>query len=615
MSAPGQIRQLPPDLVNRIAAGEVVERPASVVKELVENAIDAGATRIDISATGGGLGLIRIADDGRGMSAEDLQLAVERHATSKLADETLSQIATLGFRGEALPSIGAVARLTIQSRAEGARHAHEITVDAGEKSPLKPAALNTGTTVEVRDLFYATPARLKFMKSERAETAAITDTVKRLALAQPEIGLSLTFGSRASLRLAPCQPGLLDDALARIGRILGDDFVRDAMPVSLERNGIVLQGFAGLPTLHRPNAMQQYLIVNGRPVKDKLLAGAVRAAYGDYLPSGRYPLLVLYVTLPPQEVDVNVHPAKAELRFRDAQTVRGLIVSGLRDALSAAGHRATNTLSDVALARLSERVNGPMNGAGIGGASYAPPADQPYRATDRAMYGLAERAQSPLAEIDRPSADTRANEIPAAAQDRPPVHYPLGAARAQLHDTFIIAETEHSLVIVDQHAAHERLVYERLKKSYANGGIARQMLLIPEIVELDETRTARLLEAAEKLEKLGLVIEPFGGGAIAVRETPAILGQGDVKSLVTDLADELGEEEGDSQLLAERLDHVLATMACHGSVRAGRRLNGEEMNALLRDMEQTPFSGQCNHGRPTYVELSLAEIEKLFSRR
>ncbi|ODA67210.1 DNA mismatch repair protein MutL [Methyloligella halotolerans] len=614
MSVSGQIRQLPPDLVNRIAAGEVVERPASVVKELVENAIDAGATRIDISATGGGLGLIRVADDGRGMDADDLQLAVERHATSKLADETLSQIATLGFRGEALPSIGSVARLTIQSRADGAGHAHEITVDAGAKSPLKPAALNGGTTVEVRDLFYATPARLKFMKSERAETAAITDTVKRLALAQPEVGLSLTFGSRASLRLSPCQPGLLDDALARVGRILGDDFVRDAMPVKLTRNGITLQGFAGLPTLHRPNGMQQHLIVNGRPVKDKLLAGAVRAAYGDYIPSGRFPLLVLYVTLPPHEVDVNVHPAKAELRFRDAQTVRGMIVSGLRDALGAAGHRATNTLSDVALARLSERVNGPIGG-------WAPPANapysQPYRASDRALYGMAERAQSPLGEIDRPSADTRPSDAaePAADSNGSPVDYPLGAARAQLHDTFIIAETEQSLIIVDQHAAHERLVYERLKKSYANGGIARQMLLIPEIVELDEDRTSRLIEAADKLELLGLVIEPFGGGAIAVCETPAILGQGDVKGLVSDLADELCDEETDAQLLAERLDHVLATMACHGSVRAGRRLNGEEMNALLRDMEKTPYSGQCNHGRPTYVELSMAEIEKLFSRR
>jgi len=611
MSQPGQIRQLPPDLVNRIAAGEVVERPASVVKELVENAVDAGATRIDISATGGGLGLIRVADDGRGMDADDLQLAVERHATSKLADETLSQIATLGFRGEALPSIGSVSRLTIQSRASGAGHAHEITVDAGVKSPLKPAALNAGTTVEVRDLFYATPARLKFMKSERAETAAITDTVKRLALAQPEVGLSLTFGARASLRLPPCQPGLLDDALARVGRILGDDFVRDAMPVKLSRNGIKLQGFAGLPTLHRPNAMQQYLIVNGRPVKDKLLAGAVRAAYGDYLPSGRFPLLVLYVTLPPQEVDVNVHPAKAELRFRDAQTVRGMIVSGLRDALSAAGHRATNTLSDVALARLAERVNGPLNG----GAGHYVPSNQPYRAPNRRLYGMAEAAQSPLDEIDRPSADTRASFTPApeAAADQP-AQYPLGAARAQLHDMFIVAETENSLIIVDQHAAHERLVYERLKKSYANGGIARQMLLIPEIVELDEDRTARLLEAAEKLEQLGLVIESFGG-AIAVRETPAILGQGDVKALVTDLADELSDEDTDALLLSERLDHVLATMACHGSVRAGRRLNGEEMNALLRDMEKTPHSGQCNHGRPTYVELSLAEIEKLFSRR
>ncbi|MEG6508722.1 DNA mismatch repair endonuclease MutL [Methyloligella sp. 2.7D] len=618
------IRQLPPGLVNRIAAGEVVERPASVVKELVENAIDAGATRIDVAATGGGLGLISITDNGRGMNAEDLQLAVERHATSKLDDETLQQIATLGFRGEALPSIGAVARLTIQSRAEGAQEAFEITVDGGKKAALKPSPIPAGTEVQVRDLFYATPARLKFMKSERAESGAISDCVKRLSLAHPEIAFSLTLGERASFRMPACQPGLLDDSLDRVGRILGDDFVRDALPVKVARGSMRLRGFAGLPTLHKNTSLQQYLVVNGRPVKDKLLTGAVRGAYGDYIPAGRYPMLVLFLDLPPEEVDVNVHPAKAELRFREPQAVRSLIIAGLREALAAAGHRATASLSQVALSRLTQSAGRDTSwprpaptsygGFGEGGAPSPRPDYQAYR-----------DYQAPLGTLNAPSVDSRPyTEAAQALAERPapsetpqevPQDFPLGAARAQLHETFIIAETEQSLVIVDQHAAHERLVYERLKTSIANGGIARQGLLIPEIVELDEERCARLLAAADDLQRLGLVIEPFGGNAIAVRETPALLGQGDIKGLVNDLADELGDDEAQALLLGEKLDHVLATMACHGSVRAGRRLNAQEMNALLRDMESTPFSGQCNHGRPTYVELSIADIEKLFARR
>lgn len=600
------IRQLPPNLVNRIAAGEVVERPASVVKELIENAIDAEASRIDVVVAGGGLGLIRVADDGAGMGPDDLALAVERHATSKLAGDDLTSIVTLGFRGEALPSIGAVARLSLASRARGSADAHEIAVDGGKKSKLKPAALASGTRVEVRDLFYATPARLKFMKSERAEMAAIADMVKRLALAKPEIAFTLATLERTNLRLEACPPGLIDHALARLGRILGEDFVHDSLPVHAERGATVVEGFAGLPTLHRPNALHLYLVVNGRPVRDKLLAGTVRAAYGDLVPQGRYPMLALFLTVPPEEVDVNVHPAKTELRFRDPNAVRALIIGALKEALGNAGHRATATLSQAALGRMLRP----------GAPSSSPAYSQPrsFGGGGPRTFGFAERAQAPLAPIDTPSADMRGHATADTAED---TAFPLGAARAQVQDTFIIAETEDALVIVDQHAAHERLVYERLKRAYANGGIARQLLLIPEVIELDAEAASRLCAAAPALENLGLVIEPFGAASIVVREVPSLLGTCNVKGLLGDLADQLAEEEtGDgSRLVAERLDHVLSTMACHGSVRAGRRLSPEEMNALLRDMESTPFTGQCNHGRPTYVELKLADIEKLFSRR
>ena len=601
------IRQLPPNLINRIAAGEVVERPASVVKELVENAIDAGATRIDVTATGGGLQLIRVADDGIGMGPEDLALAVERHATSKLAGDDLSHILTLGFRGEALPSIGAVARLAITSRARGAKEAFQVAVDGGRKSPLKPAARAAGTEVEVRDLFYATPARLKFMKSERSEAAAIADIVKRLALAHPEIAFSLSNDERTTLRLDACPPGLLDHALARLGRILGADFIDDALPVSAFRGNVRVEGFAGLPTLHRPNGLNIYLVVNGRPVRDKLIAGTVRAAYGDLVPRGRYPMLALFLDMPPEEVDVNVHPAKTELRFRDANGVRSLLIGALREALGAAGHRATGSLSQEALQRMAPP-------APAAPPTFVPqPGTRAYQSHVRQRnVGLSDRAQAPLEGVDAPSADMRG----LAGADETPTDYPLGAARAQVQDTFIIAETGDALLIIDQHAAHERLVYERLKQSAANGGIARQMLLIPEVVELDGEAVAALLSAAEELERLGLVIESFGHEAIAVREVPALLGTCDAKGLLADLAGTLLEaEDGGAKILADRVDHVLSTMACHGSVRAGRRLSPQEMNALLRDMEKTPFSGQCNHGRPTYVELKLSDIEKLFQRR
>jgi len=600
------IRQLSPETVNRIAAGEVVERPASVVKELVENALDAGAGEIEVVTAGGGLSLIRITDDGAGMGAADLALAVERHATSKLSDEDLFNISTLGFRGEALPSIGAIARLSIKSRPRGGEGAHEIVVDRGDKQAVRPAALNAGTCVEVRELFSATPARLKFLKSERAEVMAISEVVKRLAMAHPSVGFTLTTGERAGLKLAG-QPLGAGGHLARLGRIMGREFLDDALPVDIEREGVRVTGFAGLPTLHRPDPGQQYLFVNGRPVKDRLLIGAVRSAYGDLLPKARYPLLALFVALPPREVDVNVHPSKAEVRFRDAGRMRALVAGALRQALEAAGHRASASGGVAAVATLA-RGTGAARPVSHG---YAPRPAPGFAERPTLPPGFAEDWQAPLEGLGAPSADARAGTGPAAPDllDRP-----LGAARAQLHETYIVAQTRTSVVIVDQHAAHERLVYERLKAGLADGGVARQGLLIPEIVELDAEEAAALAEAAPAFARLGLVLEAFGPGAVMVREVPALLGDTDVKGLIRDLARE-AVSEGVSNLLEARLAAVCSTMACHGSVRAGRRLTGDEMNALLRAMEATPHSGQCNHGRPTYVELALADIERLFGRR
>jgi DNA mismatch repair protein MutL len=602
------IRQLRPETVNRIAAGEVIERPASVVKELVENALDAGAAAVEIVTAGGGLSLIRVTDDGSGMGAEDLALAVERHATSKLADEDLFNIATLGFRGAARPSIGSVAHLAIASRPREAPAGHEIVVDRGAGQGMRPAALNPGTRVEVRELFSATPARLKFMKSERAENAAISDTVKRLAMAHPSVAFRLTTGERTGL-LLPAEPLGREGHLSRVGRIMGRAFLDDALAIGIEREGVRVTGFAGLPTLHRPDPGQQHLFVNGRPVRDKLLVGAVRAAYGDLMVKGRYPLLALFVALDPRAVDVNVHPAKAEVRFRDAGGVRSLVAGALRAALEAAGHRASAAGGAALLGALARpQAAAPMRGGGRPGAAplqHPQPPQHPLR-------GFAEDWQAPLAGIEAPSADTAAAAEPPAdlLLDRP-----LGAARAQLHATYIVAQTRHSVVIVDQHAAHERLVYERVKQALADGGVARQVLLIPEIVELDGAEAAALAEAAAAYERLGLVLEAFGEGAVLVREVPALLGDLDVTGLVRDLAREaVGETEGGG-LLEARLAAVCSTMACHGSVRAGRRLTGEEMNALLREMEATPRSGQCNHGRPTYVELKLTDIERLFGRR
>jgi DNA mismatch repair protein MutL len=593
------IRQLSPETINRIAAGEVVERPASVVKELVENALDAGAAEIEIVTASGGLSLIRVTDDGGGMPAEDLALAVERHATSKLSEEDLFAINTLGFRGEALPSIGSIARLTILSRARGAADAFALTVDRGAKGAVKPAAGNPGTRVEVRDLFSSVPARLKFLKSERAENQAVSEIVKRLAMAHPAVGFTLTTGERTGLRYPRDDAGP-EGLLQRLGRIMGREFMNDGIPVRGEREGASVLGFAGLPTLHRPDAAQQFLFVNGRPVKDKLLIGAVRAAYGDLIPRGRHPLLALFVSLPPQEVDVNVHPAKVEVRFRDSGRIRSLLVNALAAALHAAGHRASAANGVAALQELRPNI-----------VPFERPRPSYFAPRSSGAFGLAEAMQAPLDAMATPSADSRAFTAPVAEvlQDRP-----LGAARAQLHENYIVAQTRDGVVIVDQHAAHERLVYERLKAMLADGGVARQGLLVPVVVDLGDDEAMALADRAGELAQLGLVLEVFGAGAIVVREVPALLGDGDVTRLVKDIAADI-VRDGTSTALQDRLLSICATIACHGSVRSGRRLTPDEMNALLRDMEATPYSGQCNHGRPTYVELKLADIEKLFGRR
>lgn len=596
------VRQLPEQIVNRIAAGEVVERPASAVKELVENAIDAGGTRIDIFTEGGGRRRIAITDDGSGMTRGDLALAVERHATSKLDDEDLLRILTLGFRGEALPSIGSVAKLAITTRHANEPHAWALQVDAGTKSGIAPAALAHGTRVEVNDLFYATPARLKFLKTDRTEAEAIREVVRRLAMARPDIAFTLAGEERAPVTWAAALPGAAG-RLTRLGDILGSDFRTHAIEVSAEREGVSVEGFAAAPSLTRANALGQYLFVNGRPVRDKLILGAVRAAYADYLPRDRHPIVALFVTLDPQEVDANVHPAKTEVRFRNAGLVRALIVHALKEGLAREGRRTAANTNGAAITTAFHREDLPRSGYDWRSSPAAPFAP---RASAMAF------AEAPQAAFDAytPSADARGHDAPLSEA----VNQPLGAARTQLHENYIVAQTNDGLILVDQHAAHERIVYERLKASLEKNGVQRQMLLIPEIVEMDEAVVEKLLARTGELEKYGLAIESFGPGAVAVRETPSLLGKTNAASLLRDLAEHMAEWD-EALPLERRLMHVAATMACHGSVRSGRILKVEEMNALLREMEATPNSGQCNHGRPTYVELKLADIEKLFGRR
>ncbi len=607
------LRRLPETLVNRIAAGEVVERPASAVKELVENAIDAGASRIDVSIRDGGQVSIIVADDGCGMTPDDLMLAVERHATSKLPDDDLTDIRSLGFRGEALPSIGAVSRMTITSRMADGDGAWAIRVDGGRVHAPEPAALNTGTRVEVRDLFYATPARLKFLKTVRTEKSRVVEIVNRLAMAHPDIAFTLNDGDRDVIKLPAAHGDLFDARLERLSGIMGREFRDNAFIVDAERDGLHLTGYAGVPTFNRGNSAMQFLFVNGRPVRDKLLLGAVRGAYREFLASDRHPLLALFLEMPPRHVDVNVHPAKTEVRFRDAGLVRGLIVGALKHGLAEAGHRASTTVAATALGAF--RPGGlPMARAG-GGAAYT------YRSEPAPADGLADAAQAFFRPLDA-SASDGAGPLAARMADADAVpidpatlpDYPLGVARAQVHKTYIVAQTGDGIVVVDQHAAHERLTQEKIKAAMASGGVQRQLLLIPEVVEMDEPSCERVLARAEEFAALGLAIEPFGTGAVAVREVPALLGETNVQGLIRDLADDLAAMDT-AVALEKRIDDVCATMACHGSVRAGRQLSAEEMNALLREMEATPHSGQCSHGRPTYVELKLADIEKLFGRR
>ncbi|MCU4651550.1 DNA mismatch repair endonuclease MutL [Roseibacterium sp. SDUM158016] len=598
------IRQLDDAAINRIAAGEVVERPASAVKELVENALDAGARRITVEVAQGGKTLIRVTDDGCGMGPGDLPLALSRHATSKIDGTDLLNITSFGFRGEALPSLGAVGRLSITSRA-GGDGAHRVEVSGGTMGAVKPAALTRGTIVELRDLFHATPARLKFLRSDRAEMQAITDVVKRLAMAEPGVGFTLKDAEddRVIFRAEAEQGELFDALRARLATVLGHDFAENALPIEAEREGLRLTGYAALPTYSRGSAVAQHLFVNGRPVRDKLLIGALRAAYMDFLSRDRHPAAALFLDCPPERVDVNVHPAKSEVRFREPGLARGLIVSALRHALAGAGHRASTTVAGAALGAFR-----PETGARVYQMDRPGPTAL-RRAADWQAPGLAEDAPGwTLPEIDAPS--SRVEDAPAVADAAP--DRPLGAARAQLHENYIVAQTTDGVVIVDQHAAHERLVYERLKRQLAETGVARQALLIPEIVNLGSD-AERLLDMADDLAALGLVIEPFGAGTLAVRETPAILGPVSAEAILRDILDEL-DDLGTTGTLQSRLDAILSRVACHGSVRSGRRMSAEEMNALLREMEATPHSGQCNHGRPTYVELKLGDIERLFGR-
>jgi len=602
---PPVIRQLDDAAINRIAAGEVVERPASAVKELVENAIDAGARRITVEYADGGKTLIRVTDDGCGIAPGDLALALSRHATSKIDGSDLLNIHTFGFRGEALPSLGAVGRLCITSRAAGHDGA-EITVAGGKQGDIRPAALNGGTVVTLRDLFHATPARLKFLRTDRAEAQAIGDVIKRLAMAEPFVRFTLRDvsgdGPGREVFRADAEQGEMFEALhGRLAQVLGREFADNSLPIDAQREGLHLTGFAALPTYSRGSAVAQYLFVNGRPVRDKLLVGALRGAYFDFLSRDRHPAAALFIDCEPTLVDVNVHPAKSEVRFRDPGLARGLIVSALRHALAEAGHRASTTVAGATLGAMRPEPTGArvyqMDRPSLGARGAAHQAQAPAGFAETAgMWGRVEAPAEPVTETAAPVPD-----------------YPLGTARGQVHENYIIAQTATGMVIVDQHAAHERLVYEKLKRQMAENGVAAQALLIPEIVELSAGDCARLLEVSDDLARFGLGIEAFGGNAVAVRETPAILGTVNARAMLLDILDELADQS-DSNILQARIEAILSRIACHGSIRSGRWMRAEEMNALLREMEATPHSGQCNHGRPTYVELKLADIERLFGR-
>ena len=607
------IKQLDEAAINRIAAGEVIERPSSAVKELIENSIDAGATSILVDVADGGKTLIRVTDDGCGMTPTDLPLAVSRHATSKLNSNDLFNISTFGFRGEALPSLGAVSRLNIKTKGMET-DAAELTVDAGIISKIKPIALNQGAVIELRDLFYATPARLKFLRTDRTELQEINKIVKSLSIAYPYISFKLRDISQNKDRLlfnTASEIGANNTALKkRISRVLDPSFVENSCVIKAERENFKLSGYAALPTFSRGSTNLQHIFINQRPVKDKILIGAVKAAYSDFLAKDRYPAVVLFLECDPHFVDVNVHPSKLEVRFREPGLVRGLVISAIRHALAEAGHRASSTIAGTALGAIKVNNSFPSS------VYQREPNKNSFRnlAPD-SIFKRVEPDQidtfgnQQFEELKTPTGSLANND----SEDQLSSQFPLGAARGQVHENYIIAQTEDSVVIVDQHAAHERLVYEKLKKQMAASSVARQVLLIPEIIELSSSDITTLITAKAQLFKSGLVLEEFGDNAIIVHETPALLGDFNVKSLILDIMDELSNS-GNSKKLEEEITSILSRTACHGSIRSGRRLNQEEMNALLREMEVTPYSGQCNHGRPTYIELKLKDIERLFGR-
>ncbi len=611
------LRILPQTTINQIAAGEVIERPASALKELVENSIDAGSTKIDIIINNGGRNLISVSDNGSGMTKDELELCVERHATSKLPEEDLFNISSFGFRGEALPSIGSVGRLSITSKKATEDTAWVIKIEGGMKIPLAPASLNHGTKVELRDLFFATPARLKFLKTERTEKQHAVDVINRIAMAYPNISFSLIADGKQLIKLLSTK----ENSLERLAAIVGKDFADNSIMIDASRDNVSISGYVSVPTYNKGTSSAQYLFVNNRPVRDKLIYGAIKAAYQDFLARDRHPIAVLFINIPADEVDVNVHPAKSEVRFRDSGSVRGMIVGAIKNALAGAGHRSSTTVSQAALSSFIPQQNATPQ------PSYSPQANRSSNYTapnNTGMFEHSNRFQAPLqANISLLNRE-KILDVEMQPLAKPPeeaqyeeqsyISFPLGAARCQLHKTYIVSQTEDGIIIIDQHAAHERLVYERMKENIKKEGVKTQRLLIPEIVELDEADIDRLCDKQSHLAKLGLILEKFGDGAVIIRETPAILPDIDIQALIKNIADDINEH-GETLSITEALEHVSETIACHGSVRSGRILNITEMNALLRDMENTPHSGQCNHGRPTYIEIKLTDIEKLFGRR
>jgi DNA mismatch repair protein MutL len=604
------IRILPPITVNRIAAGEVIERPASVVKELVENSIDAGAKNIEIEIENGGKNLIRISDDGKGMNKADLELCVLRHATSKLPTDDLLDINFFGFRGEALPSIGSISRLSISSKAKNENDAWKISIEGGKTKSTKPTNISKGTVVEVRDLFFATPARLKFLKSDQTERARIIETIKKLAMSYPDVSFTLKDSGKVVQDYKHIQKDLIDANSDRLKAIIGKDFVDNSVTINTERGNAKLTGRISLPTYNASTASDQYLFVNNRPVKDRLLFGAIKGAYTDFISNNRYPVVVLFITVAPEEVDVNVHPAKAEVRFRFEAEIRGLIVGSIKNALAEAGFRSSSTVSNFALQSFSTETNPnpftPNSGFSSGGYSrgnLAEANNMNYYQPQRNNQLFSPQEAQPFARMEAPSFN-----------DETLINFPLGSARAQVHETYIVAQTADGLVVVDQHAAHERLVYERMKKQYSDKGIRTQRLLIPEIIDIGEDKAIDLINKSAELAKFGLIVSKFGNSAIEVKEIPEILCKENIKKLIEDISSDISEY-GEELTLKEKIEHILETMACHGSVRSGRVLNVDEMNAILREMEATPYSGQCNHGRPTYIKLKLDDIEKLFGRK